>query len=141
MKKNKSTRIDYSLSDCKVRQLGEVVTISYYGEVVCVISEVKDYIETLSLITCMFAKKIMFAKISSYQLKKLFINTAKPRLVEVVKEVVETVNTVKVENVIERSVFIVKEVVYFFRKKKVALDNIITPRLKNPIPNLKFNLH
>lgn len=146
MKKQDYKRINYNWSDCNVRQLGEVVTISYYGETLCVISEVVDFNEVLSLIKCMFNKGILYTKTTTYKLRKLFKDTVKPTMTKVEKEVsdvLDTVKSVKVENVVERSVFMVKKVVYFFIKRKVSSMNVgnNSKRYYSPIRNLRFNLH
>lgn len=145
MKRQDYTKINYKWSDCKVRQLGEVVTITYYGETLCVISEVIDLNEILSLIKCMFQEGIMYPKITSYKLRKLFKDSVKPKLrllEKKVDDVIDTVQSVTIQNVVERSVFNVKKVVYFFRRKKVNSMTIgeNSKRFSSPIPNLRFNL-
>ena len=145
MKKQDYTKINYKWSDCKVRQLGEVVTITYYGETLCVISEVLDLNEILSLIQCMFKKGIMYRKTTSYKLRNLFKDSVKPKLKLIEKkvdDVVDTVQSVTIQNVVERSVFNVKTVVYFFRRKKVHSMTIgeNSKRYNSPVPNLRFNL-
>lgn len=148
MKKRITSKITYKISDCEIRQLDKIVTISYSGEIVCEITNVKNYTEIFSLIKCMFQGNVMYAKISSFELKRLYRDTVKStfskKINEVIEEVVDTVKSVKFENVVERTINVVKKWIntannLFPRISKSDIINSIV--YEDPIQNLRFNLH
>ena len=129
-----------------------MVTVTYYGDILCVISEVVDYNEVISYIKYMFDKGIMYTKTTIYKLRKLFKDTVKPRMLKQTKEnseIIETEKSVKIENIVERTVFAVKKLVYSFTKRKVKSKDAGNNSNKSsdymnsyysPKPNLRFNL-
>lgn len=148
MKKRITSKITYKITDCEIRQFDKIVTISYSGEIVCEITNVKNYTEIFSLIKCMFQGNVMYAKISSFELKRLYRDTVKStfskKINEVIEEVVDTVKSVKFENVVERTINVVKKWIntannLFPRISKNDISNSIV--YKDPIQNLRFNLH
>ncbi len=148
MKKRITSKITYKISDCEIRQFNKIVTISYSGEIVCEITNVKNYTEIFSLIKCMFQGNVMYAKISSFELKRLYRDTVKStfskKINEVIEEVVDTVKSVKFENVVERTINVVKKWIntannLFPRITKSDIINSIV--YEDPIQNLRFNLH
>lgn len=148
MKKRITSKITYKITDCEIRQFDKIVTISYSGEIVCEITNVKNYTEIFSLIKCMFQGNVMYAKISSFELKRLYRDTVKStfskKINEVIEEVVDTVKSVKFENVVERTINVVKKWIntannLFPRISKSDIINSIV--YEDPIQNLRFNLH
>lgn len=148
MKKRITSKIRYKITDCEIRQFDKIVTISYSGEIVCEITNVKNYTEIFSLIKCMFQGNVMYAKISSFELKRLYRDTVKStfskKINEVIEEVVDTVKSVKFENVVERTMKVVKKWIntennLFSVISKTDIINSIVH--KDPIQNLRFNLH
>ena len=148
MKKRITSKITYKISDCEIRQFNKIVTISYSGEIVCEITNVKNYTEIFSLIKCMFQGNVMYAKISSFELKRLYRDTVKStfskKINEVIEEVVDTVKSVKFENVVERSIEKTRKWIYNVnnllpRISKNDISNSIV--YEDPIQNLRFNLH
>ena len=148
MKKRITSKITYEITDCEIRQFDKIVTISYSGEIVCEITNVKNYTEIFSLIKCMFQGSVMYAKISSFEMKRLYKDTVKStfskKINEVIEEVVDTVKSVKFENVVERTINVVKKWIntannLFPRISKSDIINSIV--YKDPIQNLRFNLH
>ena len=148
MKKRITSKITYKISDCEIRQFNKIVTISYSGEIVCEITNVKNYTEIISLIKCMFQGGLMYAKISSFELKRMYRDTVKStfskKINEVIEEVVDTVKSVKFENVVERTINVVKKWIntannLFPRISKNDISNSIV--YEDPIQNLRFNLH
>ena len=148
MKKRNVSKINYKMSDCKISQSDKIVTISYNGEVVCEITSVKDYTEIFALIKCMFQGGLMYSKISSSELKRLFKDIEKStfsKIVEkVVEEVVDTVKSVKIINVVERTMKVIKKWIHNLNNlfpgisKKDTTDSIV---YEDPIQNLRFNLN
>lgn len=148
MRKRNVSKINYNMSDCKISQLGKIITISYCGEIVCEINNVKNYTEILSLIKYMFQGGLMYSKISSSELKRLFKDIEKStfsKIVEkVVEEVVDTVTSVKIINVVERTMKVVKKWIHTLNNlfpdisKNDITDSIV---YEDPIQNLRFNLH
>lgn len=148
MKKRITSKITYKISDCEIRQFNKIVTISYSGEIVCEITNVKNYTEIISLIKCMFQGGLMYAKISSFELKRMYRDTVKStfskKINEVIEEVVDTVKSVKFENVVERSIEKTRKWIYNVnnllpRISKNDISNSIV--YDDPIQNLRFNLH
>jgi|MGYP003591216647 hypothetical protein len=155
MKKRITTEINYKWSDCKISQiagkegeeLGGAVRISYLGEVVCLITGVKDYTETSSLIRCMFQSGIMYSNISISALKRIYNDTVlytfQRKVEEDVEKVIETVDSVKIESLlIERTYKKVKKWIktvnnlFWGYSSGTEHENY-----KKPIPNLRFNLY
>lgn len=148
MKKRITSKITYKITDCEIRQFDKIVTISYSGEIVCEITNVKNYTEIFSLIKCMFQGSVMYAKISSFEMKRLYKDTVKStfskKINEVIEEVVDTVKSVKFENVVERSIEKTRKWIYNVnnllpRISKNDISNSIV--YDDPIQNLRFNLH
>ena len=125
-----------------------IVKIQFQNEIVCVITRVKDYETTLSLIKCMFEGGLMYASISYSEMKRMYKDTEKStfskKINEVIEEVLDTVKSLKNEKVVERTIKVVKKWIYtvnnlFPRILKNEIPNSIV--YKDPIPNLRFNLH
>ncbi len=148
MKKRITSKITYKISDCEIRQFNKIVTISYSGEIVCEITNVKNYTEIISLIKCMFQGGLMYAKISSFELKRMYKGTEKStfskKINEVIEEVLDTAKSLKNEKVVERSIEKAKKWIYtvnnLFRSiSKNDISNSIV--YEDPIQNLRLNLH
>jgi len=155
MKKRIATKITNKMSDYKISQDWvkvkdkkiNIVKIQFQNEIVCVITKVKDYESTLSLIKCMFESGLMYSSISYSELKRMYKVTEKStfskRINEVIEEVIDTVKLVKLENVVEKTIKVVKKWIntanLFPRISKSDIINSIV--YKDPIQNLRFNLH
>lgn len=146
MKKRNVSKINYKMFDCKIRQLDKIVTISYCGEIVCEITNVKNYTKILSLIKCMFQGGLMYSKISSSELNRLFKDneksTFRKNVEKVVEKVNDTVKSVKIVNVVERTLKVIKKWIYTVNNLlPVILKNEITDSIvyEDPIQNLRFN--
>lgn len=100
-KKRIVSRINYQISDCKIRQAEKNVEITYDNELVCVITNVNDYNEICSLIKCMFQGGLMYAKISSKELNSMYKVTSKSTFTRIVNEVIEVIKSKS--NVIEKA--------------------------------------
>ncbi len=147
MKTRITTKIDYEWSECEIRQVDKIVTISYLGELVCEITNVKDNTEILALIKCMFQGGKMYSKISSSELKRLFKDIEKSTFSKIVEKVVEevedTVKSVNIVNVVERTMKVVKKWIYRVNNLLPGIsknNNSNSIEYKDPIPNLRFNL-
>lgn len=144
MKKRNASKINYKISDCKISQLGKIVAISYCGEIVCEITNVKNYTEILSLIKCMFQGVLMYSKISSSELKRLFKDIEKSTFRKNVEKVIDTIKSVKIVNVVERTMKVIKKWIHNLNNlfpgisKNDTTDSIV---YEDPIQNLRFNLH
>ncbi len=149
MKTRIKTKINYKWTDCDIRQVDMIVTISYLGEVVCEVTNVKNFNEILFYIKCMFESSFIYSKISSNELKKIFKDTVRFTIKkkvkevagEIVNEVIDTVKSVKFQNMIERTLTFVKKWIYSSIDSTIASarTNQETVEYKNPIPNLRFN--
>lgn len=144
MKKRNVSKIKYKMLDCKIQQLGKIVTISYCGVIVCEITNVKNYTEILSLIKCMFQGVLMYSKISSSELKKLFKDIEKSTFRKNIEKVIDTIKSVKIVNVVERTMKVLKKWIDNLNNlfpgisKKDTTDSIV---YEDPIQNLRFNLN
>lgn len=167
IKKRNSTKINYKWSDCNIIQtcikdkkgnLQTTVDINYNNEVVCVITSVRDYADIAAYVRCMFNNGIIYPKISTFELKRIFSKSVQftfklkeMKVVEKVETVVEeivneVVDTVKTMNTIwlERTLPVVKKWIYFTNElsKFISTKERSKPLgLKDPVQNLRFNLY
>jgi len=147
MKKRVTSKITYKMSDCKISHIEDFVYIKFEDKIVCVITKVKDYKSTFSLIRCMFQGGLMYAKISTYELKRMYKNTIKSNFLKKVDKVVEeVVDTVKSADYFkfEKTLQVVKKWIdsgnnlFLGLLKNVSVNSI---EYKDPIQNLRFKLH
>ena len=141
-KKRIVSRIMHEMSDYRISHFEKYVEIYYNNELVCLITNVKDYIENLSLIKCMFQGGLMYAKISSLELKRMYKDNIKSTFTKKVNEVEEKV-VKSVVKVVESTIKKIKKwykVTNIFDLKSTMKESMgfVTTMSKEPIQCLRF---